>query len=81
MNDMDNKKKVLFICTYNSARSHMAEGLMNNLLGDTYEAFSAGTEPSKVNPLAIRAMAEMGIDISRHHSKSVDKGDGSLYSP
>lgn len=51
----------------------MAEGLMNSLLGDTYEAYSAGTEPSKVNPLAIRAMAEIDIDISRHHSKSVDK--------
>jgi arsenate reductase len=73
MNELDDKKKVLFICTHNSARSHMAEGLMNNLLGDTYKAFSAGTEPSKVNPLAIKTMAEIDIDISRHHSKSVDK--------
>ena len=73
MNNMDGKKKVLFICTHNSARSHMAEGLMNSFLGDNYEAFSAGTEPSKINPLAIRAMAEIGVDISGHHSKSVDQ--------
>ena len=66
-------KKVLFICTHNSARSHIAEGLMNRLLGDTYEAYSAGTEPSQVNPLAIKTMAEIGIDISRHHSKSIEK--------
>jgi len=73
MNDTDNKKRVLFICTHNSARSHMAEGLMNSLLGDIYEAFSAGTKPSQVNPLAIKAMDEMDIDISRHHSKSIEK--------
>ena len=73
MNDANNKKRVLFICTHNSARSHMAEGLMNSFLGDTYEAYSAGTEPSKVNPIAIRAMAEIGIDISSHHSKSVEE--------
>lgn len=63
------KKKVLFICTHNSARSQMAEGLLNALYGDKYEAYSAGTEPSRVNPYAIRAMAEIGIDISHHRSK------------
>lgn len=63
------KKKVLFICTHNSARSQMAEGFLNALYGDLYEAYSAGTEPSRVNPYAIRAMAEIGIDISHHRSK------------
>ena len=66
-------KKVLFICTHNSARSHMAEGFMNTLYGDRYLAFSAGTEPSKVNPHAVRVMQEIGIDISDHRSKSVNE--------
>lgn len=73
MKNPGNKKRVLFICTHNSARSHIAEGLMNSLLGYTHEAYSAGTEPYKINPLAVRAMAEIGIDISRHQSKSVEK--------
>ena len=63
------KKSVLFLCTHNSARSQMAEGLMNHLRGNQYQAFSAGTEPGMVHPLAIKAMAEMGIDISGHRSK------------
>ena len=71
MKDPAQKQKVLFICTHNSARSHMAEGLVNALYGDCLEAQSAGTEPSQVNPLAIRVMAEIGIDISGHHSKGV----------
>jgi len=66
-------KKILFICTHNSARSHMAEGFVNALYGDRYSAFSAGTEPSKVNPYAVRVMQEIGIDISDHRSKSVDE--------
>jgi len=66
-------KKVLFICTHNSARSHMAEGFMKALYGDRYRAFSAGTEPSKVNSYAVRVMHEIGIDISDHRSKSVDE--------
>ena len=65
-------KKVLFIYTHNSARSHMAEGLMNALYGDLYSALSAGTEPSTVSPYAVRVMQEIGIDISDHRSKSVD---------
>jgi arsenate reductase (thioredoxin) len=64
--------KVLFICTHNSARSHIAEGLMNALYGKRYRAFSAGTEPSSLNPYAVRVMQEIGIDISDHRSKSVD---------
>ncbi len=66
------KRKVLFLCTGNSCRSQMAEGLVNHFLGDRWEAFSAGTEPSGyVHPLAIKAMAELGINISDQRSKSV----------
>ena len=73
---MENKplrKKVLFICTHNSARSHMAEKFMNALYADRYPAFSAGTEPSNRSPYAVRIMHEIGIDISDHRSKSVDE--------
>ncbi len=66
------KKKVLFICTQNSARSQMAESLLRSLYGDRYVAYSAGTQPSKVNPYAIKVMAEIGIDISTHYSKHID---------
>lgn len=66
-------KKVLFICTHNSARSHMAEGFMNARYGDRYLALSAGTEPSALNPFAVRVMQEIGIDISDRRSKSVDE--------
>jgi arsenate reductase len=72
MKELAEKRKILFICTHNSARSHMAEGLVNALYGERYEAHSAGTEPSQVNPLAIRVMAEIGIHISDHHSKGVE---------
>lgn len=64
------KRKVLFLCTGNSARSQMSEGLVNHFLGDHWRAFSAGTAPSGyVHPLAIAVMAELGIDISEHWSK------------
>ena len=66
-------KRVLFICTHNSARSQMAEGLVNHDLAGKVEAFSAGTEPSSVNPLVIAVMKEAGIDISRHRSKPIDE--------
>ena len=65
-------KKVLFLCVANSARSQMAEGLGRHILGPDVEVLSAGSQPSKVNPYAIEAMRELGIDISGHHSKSVD---------
>ncbi len=66
------KRKVLFLCTGNSARSQMAEGLVNHFLGDEWEAYSAGTAPAGyVHPLAVKAMAELGIDISHQRSKSV----------
>jgi arsenate reductase len=64
---------VLFLCTHNSARSQMAEGLLRAAAGDRYDAFSAGTEATHVRPLAIRAMAELGIDISRQESKTLDR--------
>jgi arsenate reductase len=63
------RPRVLFLCTHNSARSQMAEGLLRALAGDRFEVGSAGTEKTAVNPLAIRAMAEEGIDISGHTSK------------
>jgi arsenate reductase len=65
------KKKVLFLCTHNSARSQMAEGFLRNLYGEKYKVFSAGSEPGKVNPNAIEVMKEAGIDISGHYSKNV----------
>jgi arsenate reductase len=67
------KHHVLFLCTHNSARSQMAEGLLRHLAGDRFEAYSAGTEATVVRPLAIRAMAELGIDISGQHSKTLDR--------
>jgi arsenate reductase len=67
------KKRVLFICTHNSARSQMAEGLLRHLGGEQFEAFSAGTEATYVRPLAIQAMAELGIDISQQRSKTLDR--------
>lgn len=65
-------KRILFLCVANSARSQMAEGLARALLPNV-EVLSAGSRPSKVNPYAIEALAELGIDISRHRSKSVDE--------
>jgi arsenate reductase len=68
-------KRVLFLCVANSARSQMAEGLARKMLGSAVEVLSAGSRPSKVNPYAIEAMSEIGIDISGHRSKSVDDVD------
>jgi arsenate reductase len=73
------KKKVLLICTHNSARSQMAEGLLNHLYESKYEAYSAGTKPSTVNPYAINAMVEIGIDISKNRSKSIDEFQGMKF--
>lgn len=67
------KKKVLFLCTGNSCRSQMAEGILRRLRGDAYHVCSAGTKPSSVNPKAVKVMAEIGMDISGHVSKSVDE--------
>lgn len=65
------KAKVLFLCTGNSARSQMAEGYLRHVAGDEFEALSAGIEPKGLNPLAVEAMKEIGIDISRQASKDV----------
>jgi len=70
------KKRILFLCTGNSARSQMAEGLLRHEAGERFEVFSAGTHPSKVRPEAIAVMKEIGIDISGHRSKSVDEFAG-----
>jgi len=67
------KTRILFLCTHNSARSQLAEGLLRHFYGDKYDVFSAGTNPTRVNPLAIKAMAEIGIDISKQYSKSIDE--------
>ncbi len=66
-------RSVLFVCTHNSARSQMAEGLLRHLGGDAFESLSAGTEETHVRPLAIRAMDELGIDITSHESKTIDR--------
>lgn len=73
MEGLKMKKKVLFLCTHNSCRSQMAEGLVNHDLGERIEAFSAGTEATRVNPLAAKVMAELGIDLSTHSSKILDE--------
>ncbi|MGZ7067636.1 MAG: arsenate reductase ArsC [Methanobacterium sp.] len=73
------KEKILFICTNNSARSQIAEGYLKHKYGEYYDVYSAGTEPTKVNPLAIKVMAEIGIDISNHYSKSLQEFDGEEF--
>jgi len=67
----EDRLRVLFICTGNSARSQMAEGVLRHLAGERVEVFSAGSKPSVVHPMAIRAMAEFAVDISGHRSKSL----------
>ena len=67
------KEQVLILCTANSARSQMGEGLMRHMAGDRIDVFSAGTRATQVNPFAIEAMQEIGIDISGHTSKSQDQ--------
>ena len=65
------KKKVLFVCIHNSARSQMAEAFLNQVCGDEFEAHSAGIEPGKLNPVVVEAMQEIGIDISGNKTKAV----------
>lgn len=67
------KERALFLCTHNSARSQMAEGLLRSLAGDRFEVHSAGTEATRVRPEAISAMAELGIDISKQESKTLER--------
>jgi arsenate reductase len=70
-----NKGRILFLCVANSARSQMAEGLARRRFGDRLEVASAGSAPREVNPFAVEVMAEIGIDVSAHRSKSVDELD------
>jgi arsenate reductase len=65
------KQKVLFICVHNSARSQMAEAFLNDICGDHFEAHSAGLEPGTLNPMAVEAMREIGIDISQNQTQAV----------
>jgi len=67
------KKNVIFICIHNSARSQMAEAYLKHFASDKFEVWSAGLEPGKLNPLAVKAMALDGIDISKNGTKSVDE--------
>ena len=67
------KKRVLFLCTHNSARSQMAEGMVGHLAGDRFEPFSAGTEATHVRPEAVEAMREVGVDISGQRSETLDR--------
>jgi arsenate reductase (thioredoxin) len=76
---MIEKKQVLILCTGNSARSQMAEGILRSIAGDRFDVESAGVEPSVVRPEAIDAMHEIGIDISGHRSKSVDEFIGRAF--
>ncbi|MBS1914138.1 MAG: arsenate reductase ArsC [Bacteroidetes bacterium] len=76
---MNTRKRVLILCTGNSARSQMAEGLLRHYAGDRFEVHSAGTHPGIVRPEAIAAMAEIGIDISGHRSKSVEEYTGQQF--
>jgi len=76
---MPAKKQILILCTENSARSQMAEGLLRHDAGDRFEVFSAGTKPGRVRSEAIAVMRELGIDISGHRSKSVDEFTGRQF--
>src|ERR671938_2025240 len=76
---MSDKKRVLILCTGNSARSQMAEGLLRRMAGDRFEVESAGVEPSRVRPEAVEAMREVGVDISGQRSKSVDEFSGQEF--
>ncbi|MGI9071058.1 MAG: arsenate reductase ArsC [Bryobacteraceae bacterium] len=76
---MSDKKRVLILCTGNSARSQMAEGLLRHDAGERFDVESAGTKPSSVRPEAIVAMRELGIDISAHGSKHVDEFEGQQF--
>ncbi len=76
---MPQRQRVLFLCTGNSARSQMAEGLLRHMAGDRFEVFSAGTRPVGLNPYSVRVMSELGIDISQHRSKLVDEFVGQPF--
>lgn len=77
---MSEPKRALFLCTGNSCRSQIAEGLLRHIAGDRFEAFSAGTRPAQcVHPLAVETMRERGIDISHHRPKHLSEFDGQHF--
>ena len=73
------KTQILFLCTHNSCRSQMAEAVANHFLGDCCQAFSAGTESTRVNPLAAQVLTELGIDTSLLYSKTMDEFTGQTF--
>lgn len=73
------RKQILFLCTHNSCRSQMAEALTNHYLGERCQAFSAGTEATRVNPLAVKVLAELGIDTAYLYSKTMDEFAGRAF--
>jgi arsenate reductase len=72
-------KKVLFLCTHNSCRSQIAEGILNSIFGTRFQAFSAGINPRHVNPYAAEVMKEIGIDLSKHYPKSIEDFKGADF--
>jgi arsenate reductase len=76
---MREKKRVLILCTGNSARSQMADGLLRDIAGDRFEVASAGVAPTRVRPEAVQVMRDFGIDISEQHSKSVEEFTGQEF--
>ena len=76
---VDPPARVLFLCTHNSARSQMAEGLLRQLGGDKIEVFSAGSEPTSIHPLAIKVMASRGIDLNTHRAKHLKEFVGQKF--
>lgn len=77
--DTGPRQRILFVCTHNSARSQMAEGMLRAWGGDRFEAFSAGTEATRVRPEAIEVMREIGIDLGEHTSKTLDRFLGEAF--
>lgn len=73
------KPRILFLCTGNSARSQMAEGLLRLMAGDHFEAASAGTHPAGLNPMTVTAMEEIGAEVRHHRSKHVEEFAGQLF--
>ena len=78
--EVGDRARVLFVCTHDSARSQMAEGLLRHLAGDSFEAHSAGTEATHVRPLAIRVMDEAGVDITdQNHPGTLSSGVSAIF--
>lgn len=73
------KEKVLFLCNHNSARSQMAEGILKSLYGEYYDVYSAGSNPSTVNPYAVKVLEELNVDISHNRSKSLKEFEGHQF--